>query len=36
MSEVSPEPLTLLGAATALGIGTVFKRQKSPKNNHKL
>lgn len=28
-----PEPLTMLGAGTALGLGTLFKRQSSGKQN---
>ncbi len=29
--EAVPEPLTLLGAGTALGFGTFFKRELSKK-----
>ncbi|MEQ9671023.1 PEP-CTERM sorting domain-containing protein [Coleofasciculus sp. G2-EDA-02] len=31
--EAVPEPLTILGSATALGIGGLLKRQQSKKNN---
>jgi len=31
--EPVPEPLTILGSATALGIGGLLKRQQSKKNN---
>lgn len=33
--EPIPEPLTILGAGTAIGIGAFFKRQKQDKNNNK-
>jgi hypothetical protein len=32
-TEPVPEPLTILGSATALGIGGLLKRQQSKKNN---
>ena len=32
-AEPVPEPLTILGSATALGIGGLLKRQQSKKNN---
>lgn len=32
-NEPVPEPLTILGSATALGIGGLLKRQQSKKNN---
>jgi len=32
-TEAVPEPLTILGSATALGIGGLLKREQSKKNN---